>query len=306
MTNMLRAAVQSVSMPSAQVRPSPTAVKGLATIPSSVTAKLVNRVLTVVGTNGDDVIRVTTANNGTDIRVAGKSFRAANVDRIVVAGESGDDEITISSKIRTTTYLYGGDGDDTITGGSGKDFLYGGDGSDYLEPAAGHDVIWGGPGVDIFDETDSGDEWHGGSPSLTYSMNTMEREIVRLTNVERKKVGLPALTIDDSLAKAASYSASSMADLSDTIGLTSAVQHILYGAVRPTPSSRLDSVGFEWSTARENVAGGQRDAAAVVKSWMNSPDHKKNILAKDVDRIGVAVATNSRGVKFFCQVFAAH
>src|SRR5262249_747612 len=65
------------------------------------------------------------------------------VDRVVVDGGSGDDQITGSLGDDT---LYGGDGDDTISGETGDDVLDGGSGDDYLDPGQGSDTIVGGPG----------------------------------------------------------------------------------------------------------------------------------------------------------------
>ncbi|WP_324603492.1 CAP domain-containing protein [Streptomyces sp. SPB074] len=39
----------------------------------------------------------------------------------------------------------------------------------------------------------------------------------------------------------------------------------------------------------ENIARGQADAASVMKSWMNSPGHRANILNCDYKTLGVGV-----------------
>ncbi|MFF2655002.1 CAP domain-containing protein [Streptomyces sp. NPDC058045] len=45
----------------------------------------------------------------------------------------------------------------------------------------------------------------------------------------------------------------------------------------------------------ENIARGQADAAAVMKSWMNSPGHRANILNCDYKTLGVGVHFGSGG-----------
>lgn len=99
------------------------------------------RVATIVGGNGDNVIKapkkgpqVIHAGGGNDIIYAKRGK-----DR--VCGASGDDRI------------YGGTGRDKLFGGSGNDFIDGGPGSDKIDAAAGADTVLGGPG---------GENAHGG------------------------------------------------------------------------------------------------------------------------------------------------
>lgn len=73
-------------------------------------------------------------------------------------GLGGDDVITVSYPpifvpgwewTLATTYLYGGDGNDTLTGGY-IDYLYGGDGNDVLDGKGGADTLEGGDGDDQY------------------------------------------------------------------------------------------------------------------------------------------------------------
>jgi hypothetical protein len=80
------------------------------------TAVLSNRILTVHGSGGDDVITVGTS--GSNITAAGQSFAASLVNRIVVAAEGGNDRVTIS--VAKPTRVFGGTGSDTIYGGSNQ------------------------------------------------------------------------------------------------------------------------------------------------------------------------------------------
>jgi uncharacterized protein YkwD len=278
-------------------------VRASANASSGVTAKLVNGILTVVGTAGSDVIDVRTYKNGQQIGVAGKRFQTSQVNRISVAGEGGDDRITIASTITKPTDLFGGTGNDTICGGSGADILYGGHGNDILNGGKGNDVLFGGPGNDTLVPSSGSDKLYQGSPARSATMDSFEMEIVRLVNVERKKKGLPALKADKSLAAASLRQVSNMVALSEKIGDNAALNHTLFGARQPTMITRFDYAGFEWRAAAENIAFGYRTAAEVTKAWMNSPGHRANILSSQVDRIGVAVGSNSHGTKFFCQNF---
>jgi uncharacterized protein YkwD len=43
----------------------------------------------------------------------------------------------------------------------------------------------------------------------------------------------------------------------------------------------------------ENIAKGYRSAEAVVRGWMNSPGHRRNILNCDARSMGVGVAVRN-------------
>ncbi len=53
----------------------------------------------------------------------------------------------------------------------------------------------------------------------------------------------------------------------------------------------------------ENVARGQRDAADVMNSWMNSAGHRANILNCGFKAIGVGVAKGVDGTLVWGQLF---
>lgn len=68
--------------------------------------------------------------------------------RIVVYGQGGDDDLTVSNGIGNPAWLFGGDGNDALSGGRGNDVLSGGDGDDVLHGNDGADVLFGGDGAD--------------------------------------------------------------------------------------------------------------------------------------------------------------
>jgi uncharacterized protein YkwD len=59
-------------------------------------------------------------------------------------------------------------------------------------------------------------------------------------------------------------------------------------------AGRITAVGFDWSMVGENIASGFRTAAAVVRGWMGSPGHCRNILTPTFLDVGVGVSR--RGV----------
>ncbi len=66
--------------------------------------------------------------------------------KTTIYGGNGNDAITGNTGIDT---LYGDAGDDVINGGTGADMLYGGSDNDKLTGGAGNDTIYGGDGNDV-------------------------------------------------------------------------------------------------------------------------------------------------------------
>ncbi len=60
------------------------------------------------------------------------------------------------------------------------------------------------------------------------------------------------------------------------------------GADGTSPRERMARQGYAACLAAENVARGQRDAAAVVAGWMGSPPHRRNILLAQATDFGAA------------------
>lgn len=55
-------------------------------------------------------------------------------------------------------------------------------------------------------------------------------------------------------------------------------------------AARITSVGFDWSTAGENIAAGYSTPASVVRAWMASPDHCRNILTPNFLDVGTGLS----------------
>ena len=60
-----------------------------------------------------------------------------------------------------------------------------------------------------------------------------------------------------------------------------------------SPFDRMRAAGYRGNLMGENIAAGQRTAAAVETAWMNSPGHRANILNCGYKVIGIGVATRS-------------
>ncbi|MDE6357044.1 MAG: hypothetical protein K2L15_00475 [Eubacteriales bacterium] len=125
------------------------------------------------------------------------------------------------------------------------------------------------------------------------SLSAIEKEVVRLVNVERNKAGLPALQIDESVSKVARLKSEDMAN-KNYFDHTSPT----YGS----PFEMLKSFNITYKSAGENIAKGQKTAEAVVNAWMNSEGHKKNILSKSFTHIGVGYAKRGN-TPYWTQMF---
>lgn len=132
------------------------------------------------------------------------------------------------------------------------------------------------------------------APAETDGLTPEEREVVRLTNEQRRAAGLEPLAISPKLNQAAAAHSRHMAGLGK-------LAHELSGT---TPAERVRGAGYEYRLVGENVAWNQPDAEAVVKAWMGSDYHRANILRPEFTEIGVAVARNDKGEPYWTQVFA--
>src|SRR5438067_1401707 len=110
-------------------------------------------VLTLNGTAGDDVIRLSQRGPllTVSLNQSVKSFRAMRLDGVVVNGLDGNDVIRAVAGFNIPLTLNGGAGNDQLAGGRAADHLNGGDGNDFLFPSPGADDFDGGAGVDTAD-----------------------------------------------------------------------------------------------------------------------------------------------------------
>lgn len=61
--------------------------------------------------------------------------------------------------------------------------------------------------------------------------------------------------------------------------------------------------GSGFHAVGENTAAGQPTAKAVMKAWMHSPGHRRNILSRSFTRIGLGLATDKDGTRYWVQDF---
>lgn len=115
-------------------------------------------------------------------------------------------------------------------------------------------------------------------PTIESGVLNYESEVIRLVNIERQKQGLSPLQEDWELCRVARIKSQDMKD-NNYFSHTSPT----YGS----PFDMMKSFGIKYRGAAENIAKGQKTPEAVVKAWMNSSGHRKNILNASYTHIGV-------------------
>lgn len=130
----------------------------------------------------------------------------------------------------------------------------------------------------------------------------VERRIVQLTNRFREKQGRKPVESNQELKAAAEYFAGYMAE------------HDRYGhnADGKRPAERAENHGYRYCIVLENIAYQYHSAGfetkelaqKFVRGWRESPEHRENMLDRDVADIGVAVAwSNKSGAYYAVQMF---
>ncbi|MFA5603722.1 MAG: LysM peptidoglycan-binding domain-containing protein [Bacilli bacterium] len=132
------------------------------------------------------------------------------------------------------------------------------------------------------------------TPGTSNDLRALESEVIRLVNVERNKVGRSPLTTNNQVSNVARLKSQDFID-NNYFSHNSPT----YG----TPFNMLKSFGISFTAAAENIASGQRTAAEVMKSWMNSSGHRENILSPTYNQIGVGVARDNNGNIYWTQMF---
>jgi hypothetical protein len=107
-----------------------------------------------------------------------------------------------------------------------------------------------------------------------------QQELIRLTNEERKKKGLPEVTEDPRLNAAAMEKARNMFEEN---------YWAHYSPSGKDPWGFIQAAGYKFSYAGENLARNFYTSNEVVQAWMNSPTHRDNIVNSHYSNIGIAV-----------------
>jgi Ca2+-binding RTX toxin-like protein len=107
--------------------------------------------LEIEGTIFDDLITVSQEGDTITVNVSGELYDASAslVTRVVIFGLAGNDQIVADPSLTVPVLFDGGDGDDSMSGGSAGDELRGGAGADRMWGGAGGDSLAGQDGDDL-------------------------------------------------------------------------------------------------------------------------------------------------------------
>ena len=127
------------------------------------------------------------------------------------------------------------------------------------------------------------------------SLSGIEKQVIRLVNMEREEAGLEPFDACSQLSNVARIKSKDM-DENHYFDHTSPD----FGS----PFDMMDSYGVEFNSAGENIAKGHPTAESVVDAWMDSDGHRRNILNSSFGRIGVGVYQANSGINYWTQMFA--
>ncbi len=135
----------------------------------AINATFTQGVLSVLGDAGANAVTIsrnaagTILINGGSVPILGGTATVANTNLIQIFGQGGNDTIVLdeSNGALPRANLFGGTGNDVLTGGSGADQLFGQADNDILNGRGGSDLLFGGAGNDTLTGGDGDDRVFG-------------------------------------------------------------------------------------------------------------------------------------------------
>jgi len=135
-------------------------------------------------------------------------------------------------------------------------------------------------------------------PQVAYLSAITSEKLIELTNQERVKVGLNALTANQLLTQAAYEKGRAIIE-------TQTFQHNIGDKKF---SNWIRDTGYKYSYVGENLAIDFVTSEGVVNAWLNSPSHRNNLLSPYYTEIGIAtIETKFQGqnTTLVVQIFGA-
>jgi len=106
------------------------------------------------GVDGNEHFSLTIDTNTNEVVVSAyeeeERFEIADFDQILFDGGNGNDTLSIVGNFPINLYLFGGDGDDNLSGGHADNYLFAGAGNDTMTDVGGESVLTGGRGDDTY------------------------------------------------------------------------------------------------------------------------------------------------------------
>ena len=132
----------------------------------------------------------------------------------------------------------------------------------------------------------------GAPPSRGAADSTLD-DLLAAHNRVRAEEKLPPLRFNARLTEAARGHAR---DMAEHIKLTHD------GSDGSAPKARIKRTGYHYQEIGENVAGGQETVGEAMRSWIESPPHRENLLGPFTE-MGGAVEKGSDGRNYWCVDF---
>lgn len=127
----------------------------------------------------------------------------------------------------------------------------------------------------------------------TSELTEDEKQVLNLINDKRQEAGLDKLKIDDDLQNICRIKAKEMVE-KDYFAHNSPE----YGS----PFEMIKSNGITYKVAGENIAGNS-EISKAIDAWMNSENHRANIINRSYNYTGIGVVDSKKYGKIFVQMF---
>ena len=126
--------------------------------------------------------------------------------------------------------------------------------------------------------------WSHNSAVLGDSTALSSSSLLAETNVSRQDQALETLSLDSALVRAAQAKAQDM------------VTNNYWSHDTPngeTPWRFISDAGYKYQKAGENLAYGFSDSQQILTAWLNSPEHRANVLNGSYTQVGFGIAHSS-------------
>lgn len=117
-------------------------------------------------------------------------------------------------------------------------------------------------------------------PKIAYMASISPEGLIELTNIERERNGMDKLTVNHLLTQAAAKKASAIFE----------AQTFQHNISDKKFSNWVQEAGYQYSYIGENLAMDFTAPESIIKAWLGSEPHKKNLLNVRFTEIGIAVA----------------
>lgn len=217
--------------------------------------------LYVGGTNGGDVVDVRNGSGGTLIVDIGGAtvgtFSASG--RIVILGGGGDDSLSVNPNVTHGADIYGGAGNDALTGGGGDDVMYGGANNDRVTARGANDIALGESGNDSLTGGDGRDILIGGIGADSVKGNADDDILIASnTDHDNNRSALEAIQAEWNSARTYNVRVANIRDGSGSLDRVNGSNFLVADVTvhnDASPDTLSGGQGDDWFFLNSDVAG---------------------------------------------------